>query len=118
MRSSLKLRIFRNTGGYPDAEAAPGFELVSQLLVQDVQSSTITCRMILSALDDVLAGRRDSWEMTFNADTLLLFPDIARIESEVSEADESCEVSLTELQNALLQWCDLLETETRNGSPQ
>ena len=82
--------------------------LLGRFLEADIQGSNGMCDEVLSALDDIAAGRRKRWQMTGNAHTLTLSKRRARIHAEFGRSPDLI-LSPAALRQALLEWRLLLD---------
>ncbi len=82
-------------------------------LEQDVQSSIAACDMLLSMCDNISVGDLAEWLGTGNAHTLTIRRSSVCIENEFDDSAPTCEISLSEFQDALKSWRTLIEDDYR-----
>lgn len=100
-------RFYRDDDGVPRAETGRKERLLGRFLEADIQGGSGMCAEVLSALDDIAAGRRKRWQLTGNAHTLTLSKLRARIHAEFGRAADLV-LPVDELRRALLAWKALL----------
>lgn len=105
----MRLQFYRDTAGDPRARGRGRGKAVAGFLESDLQGSAVSAREVLRAVDDVQAGRRESWERTGNAHTLTLSPGGAVLQDEMDEDAEPVSVSLPEIREAVAGWVSFLE---------
>ena len=101
-------RFFRDAKGDPRAETGRDQRLLGRFLEADIQDSNGMCDEVLSALDDIAAGRGKRWQMNGNAHTLTLSKRRARIHAEFGRSSDLI-LSPAALRQALLEWRLLLD---------
>lgn len=106
----MKLKFYRDDAGDACARGRGRGKLVAAFLESDLQDSPESAREILQAIDDVEAGRADSWERTGNAHTLTLSPQGAAIQDEMDEDAEPYVLSLPEIREAVEGWLSFLNS--------
>jgi hypothetical protein len=106
----MHLKFYRDEDGEPRARSQPGDPLAG-FLESDLQESTAFARQILKALDDVAAGKADSWEGTGNAYTLTLTRAGASIVPDFDDDGEPHQVALAELRDAIGGWLRFLKSD-------
>jgi uncharacterized protein YacL (UPF0231 family) len=106
-------RFYRDAKGDPRAETGRDQRLLGRFLEADIQGGDGMCDDVLSALDDIAAGRRKRWQMTGNAHTLTISKRRARIHAEFGRSRDLV-LSTAELHEALLEWKALLERKPRH----
>jgi len=100
-------RYYRDAKGDPRAATGRDQRLLGLFLESDIQGSGGICDEVLSALDDIAAGRCKRWQMTGNAHSLILSKRRARIHAEFGKSPDLI-LSPAELRQALLEWKLLL----------
>jgi uncharacterized protein YacL (UPF0231 family) len=105
----MKLQFYRDDAGDARARGRGRGKLVAGFLESDLQDSLESAREILKAIDDVEAGRADSWERTGNAHTLTLSPQGAAIQDEMDEEAEPYVLSLSEIREVVADWVSFLD---------
>lgn len=100
-------KLFRDDKGYPRAEAKKPYQLVALFLESEIQSDTIYCKEVLQIIDKIKNHEIKYWEETGNANTLILNPEKAVINNEMT--NQISEVALDDLQKAILDWISFLE---------
>lgn len=105
----MKLQLYRDTAGDLRARGRGRGKTVAGFLESDLQGSAVSAREVLRALEDVEAGRRESWERTGNAYTLTLSPKGAVLQDEMDEEAEPVSLSLPEVREAVAGWVSFLE---------
>ena len=105
----MKLQFYRDDAGNARARGRGRGKLVAGFLESDLQDSLESAREILKAIDDVEAGRADSWERTGNAHTLTLSPQGAAIQDEMDEEAEPYVLSLSEIREVVADWVSFLD---------
>ena len=105
----MKLKLYRDAAGDPRARGRGRGKVMAGFLESDLQDSPESAREILRAIEDVEAGRADSWERTGNAYTLTLSPQGAAIQDEMDEDSEPYVFTLSEIREAVADWVPFLE---------
>jgi len=105
----MKLQLYRDDAGDARARGRGRGKAVAGFLEGDLQDSPESAREVLRALEDVEAGRADSWERTGNAHTLTLSPGGAVLQDEMDEEAEPVSLSLSEIREAVADWASFLE---------
>jgi hypothetical protein len=80
---------------------------LERFLESDVQGSAAIAADILEALDQIESGEVTTWEMTGNAHTLVLSPEVAEIQPLWTDGKPR-RVSLAELRAGLERWLERL----------
>ena len=111
----MSQRFFRDARGDLRAETGRDQRLLGRFLEADIQGSNGMCDEVLSALDDIAAGRRKRRQMTGNAHTLTISKRRARIHAEFGRASDLL-LTPAELRQALLEWKTLLKLKPRHRS--
>ncbi len=106
-------RFFRDAKGDPRAKTSRDQRLLGHFLETDIQGSIDLCAKVLTALDDIMAGRSKRWQMTGNAHTLAISKRLARIQPGFG-SNPDLVLSLAELRHALQEWKALLEKTTES----
>ena len=106
----MKLKFYRDTAGDARARGRGRGKVVASFLESDLQDSPESAQEILQAIEDVEAGRADSWERTGNAHTLTLSPQGATLQDEMDEDAEPCVLSLPEIREAVAGWISFLSS--------
>lgn len=106
----MKLRFYRDDAGDARARGRGRGKVVAGFLESDLQDSPESAREVLQAIDDVEAGRADSWERTGNAYTLTLSPQGAAIQDEMDEDAEPCVFTLSEIREKVADWASFLSS--------
>lgn len=101
-------RFHRDDKGDFRAKTGRDQRLLGRFLETDIQGSSGLCNKVLTALDDIAAGRSKRWHMTGNAHNLALSKRLARIQPLFGSAPDLV-LSLAELRHALQEWKALLE---------
>ncbi len=101
-------RFYRDAQGDLRAETGRDRRLLGRFLEADMQGSNAMCDEVLSALDDIAAGRGKRWQMTGNAHTLVISKRRARIHAEFGRSKDLL-LSPAALRLALLEWKALLD---------
>ncbi len=101
-------RFYRDASGDPRAKTGRDQRLLGRFLEADVQGSKEICEELLTALDDIAAGRRKRLKMTGNAHSLVINKRLARIRPEFGSGPDLV-LPPAELRQALLEWNALLE---------
>lgn len=109
----MSYRFYRDDQGDLRAETGRGLRLLGRFLEADIQGSRGACAEVLAAFDDIAAGRRQRWQQTGNAHTLLLSKRRARIHAEFGRSADLV-LSPAVLRQALLEWQALLENASRH----
>ena len=104
----MKLKFYRDDAGDVRARGRGRGKTVAAFLESDLQDSPESAREVLQAIDDVEAGRADSWERTGNAYTLTLSAQGAALLDEMDEDAEPCALSLPEIREAVTDWVSFL----------
>ena len=107
----MKLQLYRDDAGDARARGRGRGKAVAGFLESDLQGSAVSAREVLRALDDIEAGRRESWERTGNAHTLTLTPEGAVLQDEMDEEAKPSRVSLPEIRKAVADWVSFLDGE-------
>jgi uncharacterized protein YacL (UPF0231 family) len=105
----MKLKFYRDTAGDARAQGRGRGKVLAGFLESDLQDSPAAAREVLRAIEDVEAGRLDTWERTGNAHTLTLSPEGATLQNEIDEDSEPCRLSLLEIRAAVADWISFLE---------
>jgi uncharacterized protein YacL (UPF0231 family) len=105
----MKLQLYRDDAGDARARGRGRGKALAAFLESDLQGSAVSAREVLRALDDVQAGRRESWERTGNAYTLTLSPESAVLQDEMDEEAEPVSFPLSEVREAVAGWVSFLE---------
>lgn len=106
----MKLKFYRDDAGDARARGRGRGKRVAGFLESDLQDSPESAQEILRAIEDIEAGRVDSWERTGNAHTLTLSPKGATLQNEMDEDAEPCVLSLPEIREALADWMAFLQS--------
>jgi uncharacterized protein YacL (UPF0231 family) len=106
-------RFYRDAQGDLKAETGRERRLLGRFLEADIQGSNAMCDEVLSALDDIAAGRGARWQMTGNAHTLILSKRRARIHAEFGRSTDLL-LSPAALRQALLEWKKFCQ-QAKNG---
>ncbi len=99
-------RFYRDERGIPRAELPEGYRVVRRFLEDDMQGSLAETRRLRRLIAEFRAvPSQERWEGTGNAWTLILTPEGARLEFELSEdAEPSLDLSLEEFDELLAGW--------------
>jgi uncharacterized protein YacL (UPF0231 family) len=103
----MKIKLFRDYQNYPRAEASKSYRLLAVFLESEIQGDRRSGEEIVQIINKIKNKEIDHWEETGNASTLTLNLEKAIIDNEFT--NETCEVSLDDFQQAVLDWIDLLE---------
>lgn len=104
----MKLQFYRDAAGDARARGRGRGKVVAGFLESDLQDSPESAQEVLKAIEDVEAGRADSWERTGNAYTLTLSPQGAALQNEMDEDAGPCVLSLPEIRDAVEGWVSFL----------
>lgn len=105
----MQLQFYRDTAGDARARCEGPGQVVAGFLESDLQDSPASAHEVLRAIEDVEAGRLDSWERTGNAHTLTLSPEGAAIQDEMDEDAEPYVLSLPEIREVVADWVSFLD---------
>lgn len=111
----MKFKIYRDSFGSLQVDVPSECQAVSFFLEEDVQESSVWCKKLIQIVDDVKKGKIPQWEGTGNANTLILRPDGARIETELHDPPQVCELSLEDLGYILTDWLNHIEEPFKQG---
>ena len=106
----MKIQFYRDAAGDARARGRGRGKRVAGFLESDLQDSPASAREVLQAIDDVEAGRADSWERTGNAHTLTLSPQGASLQDEMDEDAEPYVLTLSEIREAVEGWVSFLNS--------
>ncbi len=106
----MKIQFYRDAAGDARARGRGRGKRVAGFLESDLQDSPASAREVLQAIDDVEAGRIDSWERTGNAYTLTLSPQGASVQDEIDEDAEPHVFTLSEIREAVEGWVSFLNS--------
>ena len=106
----MKLKFYRDDAGDARARGRGRGKVVAAFLESDLQDSPESTQEVLRAIEDVEAGRGDSWERTGNAHTLTLSPRGATLQDEMDEESKLCVLSLPEIREAVEGWISFLSS--------
>ena len=105
----MKIQFYRDPAGDARARGRGRGKVVAGFLESDLQDSPASAKEILRAIEDVEAGRVDSWKRTGNAHTLTLSPEGAAIQDEMAEEAKPALTSLPEIRKAVADWISFLD---------
>jgi uncharacterized protein YacL (UPF0231 family) len=105
----MKLQFYRDDAGDVRARGRGRGKAVAGFLESDLQDSPESAQEVLQAIEDIEAGRVDSWERTGNAHTLTLSPQGAALQDEMDEDAEPYVLSLPEIREAVAGWVSFLD---------
>lgn len=105
----MKLTLYHDDHDFPRAEVETPYEVLGWFLEQDVQSSVSWCKELVGIIETIQCGRKARWEGTGNAHTLVLTQKRVRIENEYTDPPQSCELSLHDFENAILEWSTFIQ---------
>jgi hypothetical protein len=106
----MKLKFYRDPAGDARARGRGRGKRVAGFLESDLQDSPASAQEILRAIEEIEAGRVDSWERTGNAHTLTLSPEGAVLQNEMDEEAEPSSLSLSEIREAVAGWSSFLNS--------
>jgi len=111
----MSYRFYRDDHGDLRAETGRGLRSLGRFLEADIQGGRGVCGEVLTALDEIAAGRLKRWRMTGNAHTLMLSQRRARIHAESGRSTDLV-LSPAVLRLALLEWKALLDKQPASRS--
>lgn len=104
----MQVAMFMDADGSLRANVAAPCEVLGWFLEQDVQNDIAWGRELISIVDNVVTGKRSTWQGTGNAHTLTLTPGEAHIENEYTQDVRPCSISPDTFKQVLTDWIDFI----------
>lgn len=98
------LTCYLDDNGFARADAPEGKEMLGNYFVQDIQGDAEDCNELLALVNEIEEGKRDMWDGTGNAHTIMIRPSGITIENEWDESLGRCVVTINEFREAASDW--------------
>lgn len=105
----MQLEFYWDAAGDARARCKGRGRVVAGFLESDLQESVAAANEVLRAVEEVAAGRTESWERTGNSYTLTLDAEGASIQNEIKAETEPYQLSLPEIREIVTDWISFLE---------